>query len=115
MQARLSSESGEDNDHKARATQIAHILEDTGDVIVHVCGGFGLPEDEVRPHWERLTLHAQRVIETTAEFVERHPDLIETVLFVTTGLLLGDVLILRVALSLFGFGPWGPVKGELAS
>lgn len=46
------------------------------------------------------------------DIVERHPKLLETMLFSGAGLLLPEVWFLRPFLSMFGFGPYGPIKGE---
>ena len=45
------------------------------------------------------------------DLAEQHPILLDTLLFSATALLIPESWILRPLLSLFGFGPFGPVKG----
>ena len=44
--------------------------------------------------------------------MEQHPVLLETLLFSASIMLIPEAWLLRPLLSLFGFGPYGPVKGE---
>jgi hypothetical protein len=46
---------------------------------------------------------------------EQHPQLLPALAFSVTALLIPESWILRPFLSLFGFGPAGPVKGALKS
>lgn len=44
--------------------------------------------------------------------MDNHPVLVETLLFSGAALLIPEAWFLRPFLSLFGFGPYGPMKGE---
>ncbi|KAJ6539732.1 hypothetical protein B0H19DRAFT_960152 [Mycena capillaripes] len=70
--------------------------------------------DEAPGHEER-----QRVVAITLEkagdLVEQHPDLLSALLITGAVMLIPEYLVLRPLLSLFGFGPLGPVKGTTAS
>lgn len=46
------------------------------------------------------------------DLAEQHPVILETLLFAGVGMLIPESWILRPLLSLFGFGPYGPVKGQ---
>lgn len=48
----------------------------------------------------------------SGNIIDNHPMLLSSVVFATSMLLLPEIQILRPIMSMFGFGPLGPVKGE---
>ncbi|KIY68215.1 hypothetical protein CYLTODRAFT_395722 [Cylindrobasidium torrendii FP15055 ss-10] len=98
-----------------RHARVEHALDRIGEVIVRSCVQMNVPETEGRAHWEALRVKLQHVLLVTLKFTEEHPTFIANVCFVIAGLLLSEVLILRPILALFGFGPYGPIKGTAAA
>jgi len=64
---------------------------------------------------EVITPLIEAIIVTTGDLHELHPTLLEVTVVAGSLLILPELPIIRPILSVFGFGPSGPVKGSLAS
>jgi hypothetical protein len=88
-----------------------------------------MSEADAGAHFRNIEPHIQHVIVVTGKHIlmakhnniidpplgdltEQHPILLETLLFSGAILFIPEVWILRPVLSIFGFGPSGPVKGS---
>ncbi|KAJ7437831.1 hypothetical protein B0H11DRAFT_2294172 [Mycena galericulata] len=102
--------------HDEREAAVAVALEKAGAALVTVCAKYGMDEERARAHWDgvvRPAIHTTVVL--IGDLVEQHPDLLEGVLFFGAVMLIPNYWLLRPVLSLFGFGPTGPVKGSTAA
>lgn len=78
----------------------------------------GMPEDKIesfRASLDRINPLIEKLVVTTGDLAEQHPILLDTLLFTATALLIPESWFLRPLMSLFGFGPFGPVKGTSAA
>ncbi|KAJ7482377.1 hypothetical protein B0H11DRAFT_2418663 [Mycena galericulata] len=102
--------------HDERQAAVAVALEKAGAALVTVCAKYGMDEERARAHWDgvvRPAIHTTVVL--IGDLVEHHPDLLGSVLFFGAVMLIPNYWLLRPVLSLFGFGPTGPVKGSTAA
>jgi len=98
--------------YKQQATRIARALDMTEDALVKVCG---LPEADVRAEFDNIKPHISKTLLIMVNLVNNHPVLFETLFFSVVLSMIPLSLILRPIVSLFGFGPLGPVKGSFAA
>ncbi|TFK20787.1 hypothetical protein FA15DRAFT_673189 [Coprinopsis marcescibilis] len=83
--------------------------------FVKMCAAFKMPEAEARAKFSEFQPELYHVLIITGNIIDRHPVIIETILFSAAVLLVPESWILRPILSAFGFGPTGPVKGSVAA
>ncbi|KAJ7853878.1 hypothetical protein B0H13DRAFT_2082005 [Mycena leptocephala] len=91
--------------HEERQKVVMVALEKAGGALITVCVKHGM--DEKRPAIEKMVV-------LLGDLVEQHPLLLETILITFSVMLIPEYWVLRPLLSLFGFGPTGPVKGTIA-
>jgi hypothetical protein len=121
--------------HVQRSAMIGKTLQGAEDkiVVLYLQRGFPGSEDEIRvkihPVIETLEKMAtlvgnglllSRFLSACfhyflGDIIEQHPDLILTITFGIVGMVFSEILLLRPLLGLFGWGPYGPVKGALIS
>ncbi|THH16611.1 hypothetical protein EW146_g4062 [Bondarzewia mesenterica] len=101
--------------HEEREKMVASLMLRVEDSIVHITAEHGMTEERVRAHLDEIRPGVQRLIVITGDLIEEHPVLFETLLFSAAAALIPESWLLRPILSLFGFGPYGPVKGSAAS
>lgn len=111
---------------------VAVALEKAGAALMTVCVKHGMNEERVAMHWGTvrpaienmvvvlggcvLSARFRVVLSSDAgDLVEQHPDLLSALLITGAVMLIPEYLVLRPLLSLFGFGPMGPVKGTQKS
>ncbi|KAF8531232.1 hypothetical protein JB92DRAFT_2852296 [Gautieria morchelliformis] len=85
------------------------------DAVVKVTGLWGIPEADSRLHFKEFEPHLKNVLLISAQLIDEHPVLVTTVLVTGVVLLRPEKWLLRPLLKLFGFGPYGPVKGSTAA
>jgi len=100
--------------HKEREEMISRALSKVEDSLVRVLS-FGMSEADTRAHFRVIKRHAQVLLVLTGDLAEQHPILLETLLFSGAIMCLPEMWLLRPFLGLFGFGPYGPVKGSAAA
>jgi len=101
--------------HKERGQMVHSALLKMEEGVVRVSTRCGVPESNARAYFRNIEPHLLRVIVTVGDLVEQHPVLLETLLFSGAILILPEMWFLRPILSIFGFGPSGPVKGSSAA
>jgi len=98
-----------------QAIRFARALDIAEDELVNVCGFWKIPEADVRMKFGDIKPHLNHGLLITANLVNNHPVLFETLLFSAVIIIIPQGLILRPILTLFGFGPSGPIKGSFAA
>jgi len=101
--------------HKERGQMVYSALLKMEGSVVRMSMQCGVSEPDARAYFRNIEPHLLRVIVTVADLVEQHPVLLETLLFSGAILILPEIWFLRPILSIFGFGPSGPVKGSSAA
>lgn len=100
--------------HDERVVIISRALAKTTDSLVHVLS-FAIPEADIKEHSEVIEQHVKALLVLAGDLIEQHPVLFKTLLFSGAILCIPEIWLLRPFLSLFGFGPSGPVKGSVAA
>ncbi|KAJ7437830.1 hypothetical protein B0H11DRAFT_2206440 [Mycena galericulata] len=106
--------------HDEREAAVAVALEKAGAALVTVCAKYGMDEERARAHWDGVVRPAiYTTVVLIGDLVEQHPDLLTGVLFFVVMMNIPEIIpeywLLRPVLSLFGFGPTGPLKGSAAA
>ncbi|KAL4247892.1 hypothetical protein ABKN59_007497 [Abortiporus biennis] len=103
--------------HEDRQRIVEQILDKVGVVITDVfCyHPLQLPEEEVAKIWTEIRSGLSTVLVTTGDLVEQHPKIFHSLIFGVIGLILPEEWILARLLGIFGWGPYGPVKGSVAA
>ena len=118
--------------HAERAEMVDKVLDDAAQGLLKLTTRYGIEEEVVttylaalKPKVQALTVAVGMSILSSAEgslnlltyrvgdINEQHPQLLPALAFSIAVLLIPESWILRPFLSLFGFGPAGPVKGAL--
>jgi hypothetical protein len=119
--------------HEQRVVVVSRALEKVERSVVSVSVRCGISEADARAHFKVIQPHVQHVLVITGKCIlyderqthkffpppsllgdlaEQHPMLLETILFSGAILLVPEIWFLRPILSIFGFGPYGPVKRQ---
>ncbi|KAJ7129314.1 hypothetical protein C8R44DRAFT_776488 [Mycena epipterygia] len=102
------------HEHRQEVVRVA--LEKAGAALVTVCVKYGMDEERVLVHWDKTVRPAiENMVVLLGDLAEQHPNLLEALLFSGAVMLIPNYWLLRPLLSLFGFGPIGPVKGTPAA
>jgi len=117
MQENFPEELPEDNDsrHAERVKIVTWVMDNVENSLVKVTGLWGIPEPHTRMRFQEIKLHVTNVVLVAGHIADRHPVLTEMIIFSGAAMLIPSPLILRPFLRLFGFGPYGPVKGSIAA
>ncbi|GJE93550.1 hypothetical protein PsYK624_097090 [Phanerochaete sordida] len=104
--------------HEHRQVVTRTTLEKVETAILDVARKHGMPADRVealRISFDNAKPVIEKAVVITGDLIEQHPILFETLLFAGTAMLIPESWLLRPVLSMFGFGPYGPVKGTSAA
>lgn len=103
--------------HERRKEHIIRILEKVEDQLVLVLGPYtSTPEEELRKLFATISALIVKILVTIGDIIEQYPMAAEMLLMGISIMLLGSAPpFLQTLLSLFGFGPAGPIKGTAAS
>ncbi|GBE89581.1 predicted protein [Sparassis crispa] len=101
--------------HETRKARVSEALRHAEDAIVKALVGRGMYETTAREHLDNLRPHVEFLVVVSGDLAEQHPVLLEVLLFAGSILLIPESWVLRPLMSLFGFGPYGPIKGTVAS
>ncbi|OAX43620.1 hypothetical protein K503DRAFT_765709 [Rhizopogon vinicolor AM-OR11-026] len=101
--------------HENRMVMISTALDRIEGGFLQFAINHGVSEEPLKSHSGSLKLHAQSIVVTIGDLVERHPDLAITLLVAAITMLLPELWLLRQVLRMFGFGPRGPIKGGVAA
>lgn len=100
--------------HQEREVMIATALSKVEDSLVHVLS-FGVSEEDTRAHFRIIERHVKALLVLVGDLAEQHPLLLETLLISGAFMCMPEMWFLRPFLGIFGFGPYGPVKGSAAA
>ncbi|RXW22006.1 hypothetical protein EST38_g3841 [Candolleomyces aberdarensis] len=99
-----------------RNEMISKGLEGLETAFVDVCVKSGrMSEEDARRIFEPIKKAIQDGLLVAGNIVDKHPKLVQTIIITAVCLMIPESFILRPILSLFGFGPTGPIKGSLAA
>jgi len=101
--------------HDDRLKLAESVFDKAGAGLVIVGAKFGIAESETGAFCEAARPHVVHIVTVIGDVLEQHPILLEVLLPLVLGWIIGEVWILRSLLRLFGFGPAGPVKGGVAA
>ncbi|KAF5348883.1 hypothetical protein D9756_009792 [Leucocoprinus leucothites] len=100
---------------KAREQTLQKIMDKIQVAYVRVLTQVGVPREQAEAHLMAFTPNFIHIILIIGNLADKHPMVLEALIFAVSMLLLPEIRILRPILNLFGFGPKGPVKGTLAA
>ncbi|KIJ42338.1 hypothetical protein M422DRAFT_254408 [Sphaerobolus stellatus SS14] len=117
LQAEFGKEDTVDDDKrkKEREIMIGRALEKIGVALVKVAKSVKANEEAVKTGYEKIVPQLKSILMVLGNLVDEHPVLAETLIFSIVMLLIPEAWLLRPFLSVFGFGPYGPVKGSAAA
>jgi len=101
--------------HAEREEMVDKVLDDTSRALRNLTTRYGIREEVVETYILALKPQVQALTVAVGDINEQHPQLLTTLVFSVAALLIPESWILRPFLSLFGFGPAGPVKGSAAT
>ncbi|KAI9460050.1 hypothetical protein HD554DRAFT_2134648 [Boletus coccyginus] len=101
--------------HAERAEMVDKVLDDAAQGLLKLTARYGIEEEIVITYLAALKPMVQALTVTVGDINEQHPQLLPALTFSIAVLLIPESWILRPFLSLFGFGPAGPVKGSAAA
>ena len=101
--------------HAQRAKMVAVALSQAEDCFVDLISKFGVPTIEARAFFRSIKPLVQEIVVFVGDIVEQHPVLLTTIIATAVVMIVPENFFLRPLLGLFGFGPYGPVKGSSAS
>ncbi|KAF9451955.1 hypothetical protein P691DRAFT_662054, partial [Macrolepiota fuliginosa MF-IS2] len=100
---------------RTRAQLVSQAMAKTHDAYVRAIVGVGVPRDRAENQFGGLSPKITHVLLVIGNIIDNHPELLAFVIFAVAMLLLPEIQILRPIVSIFGFGPLGPVKGSAAA
>jgi len=101
--------------HEERALIVSKVLTDVEEKTVEVLLRHDVNEAHTRSMFNKLRPIIQNLVVLIGDIIEQYPTLLEMLLFSISILVVPEAWILRPVLSLFGFGPYGPIKGSAAA
>jgi len=101
--------------HADREEMVDKVLDDTARELMKLATRYGIEEEIVETYILALKPQVQALTVAVGDINEQHPKLLPILAFSVAVLLIPESWILRPFLSLFGFGPAGPVKGSVAA
>ncbi|KAF8128198.1 hypothetical protein EV363DRAFT_1341128 [Boletus edulis] len=101
--------------HAERAEMVDKVLDNTTQGLVKLAVRYGIKEEVVTIYLDALKPQVQALIVVVGDINEQHPQLLPALAFSVAVMLIPESWILRPFLSVFGFGPAGPVKGSVAA
>ncbi|KAF8551540.1 hypothetical protein OG21DRAFT_1524388 [Imleria badia] len=100
--------------HAERAEMVEKVLDDTERELKKLAARYEIEED-IAAYLMALKPRVKALIVTVSDINEQYPQLLPVLAFSVAALLVPESWILRPFLSMFGFGPMGPVKGSTAA
>jgi len=101
--------------HAEREEMVDMVLDDTSRALIKLATHYRIEGEVVETYILALKPQVQALTVAVGDINEQHPQLLPTLAFSVAALLIPESWILRPFLSLFGFGPAGPVKGSAAA
>ncbi|KAJ3504619.1 hypothetical protein NLJ89_g7844 [Agrocybe chaxingu] len=100
---------------RKREVAVTAVLDHIEGALVRVHRMYNVPELEVRASYDKVKPHIKHVVLVVGNVADKHPILVELLIFTAITAICPEGWILRPALRLLGFGPTGPVKGLAAA
>ncbi|KAH7888183.1 hypothetical protein F5I97DRAFT_962065 [Phlebopus sp. FC_14] len=101
--------------HDQRKVIVAHVLDRVEIALMDLGVRHGVDEQVIRGHFSVIRRPIEAITVTVGDLSEQHPDLVAMLMFSVAVMLIPEYWLLRPFLSIFGFGPTGPVKGSAAA
>ncbi|KAI9455834.1 hypothetical protein HD554DRAFT_2147107 [Boletus coccyginus] len=101
--------------HAEREAMVDKVLVDTLQELKKLAAHYRIEEEAVTAYLLALKPQVKALIVAVGDINEQYPELLPTLAFSVAALLIPESWILRPFLSLFGFGPIGPMKGSAAA
>ncbi|KAG9308586.1 hypothetical protein JVU11DRAFT_11690 [Chiua virens] len=101
--------------HTERAEMVERVMDDAEQALVNLVARHGIEQEAITSYLSALKPHIHALIVIVGDINEQHPKLLPILAFSVAALLIPESWILRPFLSLFGFGPTGPMKGSAAA
>ncbi|KAH7903457.1 hypothetical protein BJ138DRAFT_1168109 [Hygrophoropsis aurantiaca] len=101
--------------HEQRGILVNITLGRCEDAIISLGLRHGMTEENLRHVLHELTLSVEQLIVVTGDLIELHPHIFESIIISAIIMAVPEELILGRLLSMFGFSPYGPVKGSAAA
>ncbi|KAF8507295.1 hypothetical protein BU17DRAFT_16275, partial [Hysterangium stoloniferum] len=101
--------------YKQRERMVSITMIKVEDAFVICATTWDVSENDARAQFQSISLPVKQVVLGAGNVIDNHPELIEIILLTVAVLLLPESFLLRSILSLFGFGPYGPIKGSAAA
>ncbi|KAH7888195.1 hypothetical protein F5I97DRAFT_1805203 [Phlebopus sp. FC_14] len=101
--------------HAERTAKVSYVLDEVQLAIVNLGVHHGVDEAVISDHSTVIRNHTQALVVTIGDLIEQHPMLFDMLVFSVFAMLIPEEWLLRPFLSLFGFGPAGPLKGSTAA
>ncbi|KAG6375254.1 hypothetical protein JVT61DRAFT_3470 [Boletus reticuloceps] len=98
-----------------RADMVERVLDNTTEALVKLATCYGIEEEVVTTYLTALKPQVQALIVIIGDINEQHPKLFPALTFSVAVLLIPESWMLKPFLSVFGFGPAGPVEGSVAA
>ncbi|KAF6760231.1 hypothetical protein DFP72DRAFT_883591 [Ephemerocybe angulata] len=107
----------EDLDERAayRAKMVSRALDQLAGSYVTICTELGVPEEDARDSFTRLRRAVEDALLIAGKIIDNHPKLVTAIVITGVCFIMPEAAILRPIMSVFGFGPTGPIKGSLAA
>ncbi|CAA7259092.1 unnamed protein product [Cyclocybe aegerita] len=100
---------------RKREAAVSVVLDHIEGVLVRVYRMYNVPELEVRAKFGEVRPHIKHVVLVVGNVADKHPMLVELLIFSAITVVFPEGWILRPALRLLGFGSAGPVGGSAAA
>ncbi|KAH9951213.1 hypothetical protein B0H21DRAFT_720119 [Amylocystis lapponica] len=101
--------------HDKRVAMMSDIMTRARGIVLRVGVEHGVAEESLTKHLDILCPQIVNVIILVGDFAEQHSELVEVLLLAGSILVIPEQALLRPFLAVFGFGPYGPVKGSVAA
>ncbi|KAH6913953.1 hypothetical protein BKA70DRAFT_1259961 [Coprinopsis sp. MPI-PUGE-AT-0042] len=105
----------QDERYMHREEMITFALDKIEAAFEEVCVALGMEKVKAHAMFERIRPKLHHIISVTGNIIDRHPVLLETIIFTGVFLLIPEAWLLRPLFRVFGFGPGGPMKGSVAA
>ncbi|KAH6890948.1 hypothetical protein BKA70DRAFT_1572162 [Coprinopsis sp. MPI-PUGE-AT-0042] len=105
----------QDERYMHREVMITFALNKIEAAFGEVCAALGMEKEKAHAMFERIRPKLHHIISVTGSIIDRHPVLLENIIYTGVFLLIPEAWLLRPLFGVFGFGPRDPVKGSTAA
>ncbi|KAH6919257.1 hypothetical protein BKA70DRAFT_1177018 [Coprinopsis sp. MPI-PUGE-AT-0042] len=105
----------QDERYTYREKMIEFALDKIQAAFEEVCAALGMEKVKAYAMFKRIRPKLHHILSVTGNIIDRHPILLDTLIFAGTFLLIPEAWLLRPLFRVFGFGPAGPIGGSVAA